>query len=147
MTLIRSTPVSATTRIPFAILQCQSACALKLPARTLDLRQGDIVLLRASQGAELLPIAGQSLAVRVFQLALAKDSDFGPNELIASMLATSEDAHIVFRRINHELCDGYCAQLVNLEKKRHHRMRSWPMRKAHFATCCSRNCHGPISTR
>ena len=115
LTLIRTTPVSATTRIPFAILQCQSACALKLTARTLDLREGDIVLLRASQGADLLPAAPAALAVRVFQIALAKDSDFGPNELIASMLATTEDAHIVFRRINHALCDAYCDQLARLE--------------------------------
>lgn len=115
LTLIRSTPVEATSRIPFALLQCQSACSLVLPSRTLDLRRGDIVLLRASQGADLLPAASQSLAVRMFQVPLAKDSDFGPNELIASMLTTTEDAHIVFRRIDHRLCDGYCDQLARLE--------------------------------
>lgn len=114
--LVESTPVSATSRIPFAIVQCRSACAMRLPARSLDLRAGDIVLLRASQGADLLPLAGTPLDVRVFQIAMAKDSDFGPNEQIASMLATAEDAHIVFRRIDHRLCDGYCDQLKRLEE-------------------------------
>lgn len=116
LTFVESTPISATSRIPFAILQCRSACSLALPATELDLRQGDIVLLRASQGADLVPVTGRPLDVRIFQIALAKDADFGPNELIASMLNTTEDAHIVFRRIDHRLCDGYCDQLANLEQ-------------------------------
>ncbi|WP_225418448.1 helix-turn-helix transcriptional regulator [Lacticaseibacillus daqingensis] len=103
------------SRVPFAILQNRADCLMQLPGRPVTLKVGDIALIRASTAVTLAPLtAGQALDARLFQLPIATDSGFGPNELISSMLTTMDDAHIVFRRIDHRLTNGYCDQLARL---------------------------------
>ncbi|MFT8840477.1 MAG: AraC family transcriptional regulator [Lacticaseibacillus paracasei] len=102
-------------QIPFAILACRRDCCMRLPHKDVALRQGDITLIRSVEPVSLAPlIAGNTYSARLFQVPMGRDADFGPNELIASMLATSEDTHIVFRRIDHVLANGYCDQLARL---------------------------------
>ncbi|WP_179395664.1 helix-turn-helix transcriptional regulator [Lacticaseibacillus absianus] len=102
-------------RVPFAILQNRADSTMRLPGRPVTLKIGDIALIRATGPVSLAPLTpAAALDARLFQLPIASDAGFGPNELISSMLTTMDDAHIVFRRIDHAITNGYCDQLARL---------------------------------
>ncbi|WP_262316825.1 helix-turn-helix domain-containing protein [Lacticaseibacillus parakribbianus] len=100
-------------KVPFGILQCLTGATLHLASRQAILKPGDIALLRPNGPFTLAPTTGP-LNARYFTVPLTADASFGPNELIHAMLASTETAHIVFRRIDHALTNGYCAQLARL---------------------------------
>lgn len=107
-----------TLEMPFVILESQSHCLLSLAKKDVVLQRGDIVLIRTKQPIQLSPITenNTSFRVRIFQVPIARDIEVGSNQLIEMMLLTDDDAHIVFRRIDHLLIDNYCDQLAQLIK-------------------------------
>lgn len=100
---------------PLLMLDCQTACQLVLPTQQVNLHAGDLVLMRGQSAVTVQPAPEETaFALRLFAVDAPASGDFGPNDLIAGLLATTHGAHIVFRRINHALVTGYCDQLAEL---------------------------------
>ncbi|WP_225352360.1 hypothetical protein [Lacticaseibacillus nasuensis] len=100
--------------VPFSILQIRSDCQLKLERQTASLRAGDIALIRAEGPVTLEPLTPAGLDARLFIQPLPSDAVYGPNTIINSLLKTRDTAHVIFRRIAHNIIDAYCDQLVRL---------------------------------
>ncbi len=98
-----------------AIIQCRRDCVLRLKGRPLSLKTGDVVLIHNPMPAQLEAYsASRPVQARFFILPVANTVGIGPNAMITSFLQSTDTAHIVFRRIAHELTNGYCEQLARL---------------------------------
>lgn len=101
--------------IPFGILECRLDCMMRLNGRDITLKTGDIALISSTSPVTLSVAAPHTtLDTRLFLLPIATNTSVGPNPLIESLIRNRENAHIVFRRIHHDITGGYCDQITRL---------------------------------
>jgi AraC-like DNA-binding protein len=101
---------------PLAILECRSHMTMLLAGQVLSLEASDIVLLRTTAELTLKALPPQMLEARFFILPINLEISILPSEIMHQLLASehADRTHIVFRRMNHELVEGYCNQLARL---------------------------------
>jgi AraC-like DNA-binding protein len=105
--------------IPFGILENRCSSLMRIDGKDSSLRSGDIALISTTSPITLTALtSGASLDARLFLLPIAINSSVGPNPMIDSLMRNEENAHIVFRRIQHNLTRGYCDQLARLAQVR-----------------------------
>lgn len=102
--------------VPLGILECRQPMTLVLGSQLIALEDGDIVLLRSSEPAILRALPPRMLEARLFIMPINLEVSILPNDVLRQLLSSEhpEQAHIVFRRMNHAIVRGYCNQLAQL---------------------------------